>query len=121
MTCLFRKILSFDGFSGMLFPNIITLNTPTVICHHMDIQRALIPVFYNFKVLVKAFTLLASDTARIFFRKLVPQADKAREFGVLTLLIKREGNHFKINTYDPLVLLIFQKFQNFLNMFILFF
>ena len=105
MTCLFRKKLSFDGFSGMLFPNIITLNAPTVICHHMDIPRALIPVFYNFKVLVKAFTLLVSDTARIFFRKLVP--NKAREFGVLTLLIKREGNHFKFNTYDPLVLLIF--------------
>ena len=69
----------------------------------MDLPPTLIPVFHNFKVLVKVFTLLVTDISKIFFEI----GPTTREFSVPTMLTQQELKHFKINTYDPFVFLIF--------------
>ena len=53
--------LYFSGLSAMFSSYIVTLQTPTVVGHHIDIPATLVPTLHFANVLMKPFTLFLTE------------------------------------------------------------
>ena len=62
-----RHEFSSFGFSCNLITLTIAFQAPTLVCHHGYIPSPLVPCFYNFDVLVKAFPMFFSHITQVLW------------------------------------------------------
>ena len=80
-------------------------NDPAIVIHHVFIPSSLIPDFHDLQILVESFTLLITDSTKIFWKRInVAEQEMNFESHVATQIAEA----IKAILNDVLVIFIFE-------------